>query len=533
MREKRRSVNRYLQFACTVLCACALMLYALRIPTVFALEGGEPEPEPYAAETPAPSETPFAEPTETPGASETPVPKETPQPTDSPEPSVTPEPTATPDPGVSPEPGGTPEPSTSPEPGDTPEPGASPEPSSTPEPAITPAPSVSPEPTATPEPTAAPVPRVVIVAADTEVLCGTPLFDLMTGVYAYDELGGYVPVYLMDDGGFSVAGPGVYSVAYLALHPQTMETFSHTRRITVLEAEPAEDAAPVYDSNERYEILVRYRDEIFTSLMERMKKLSGELEAYIGRVMGDYTEIRLYQQAQIPVEDGSEETVLSREKVAEFEIQNWSDILAVFVAKNLPDVEKPMDLMQLRQVSLDDFESTFWDMQKLDSRVADGALEITLTGRTANEMTDLYVMPQRQVKQLTELLQPEFQQVFASLTGNAMFRKLTVAQEENIRALVTEGLTIERKDIVETAYSLVGKVPYYWGGKYNHVGWNAGWGIPRTETNAAKSAYGATSAYGLDSAGLSRGYSSTRRRTSRLFSQSATAPRISGAARTP
>ncbi len=58
-----------------------------------------------------------------------------------------------------------------------------------------------------------------------------------------------------------------------------------------------------------------------------------------------------------------------------------------------------------------------------------------------------------------------------------------------------------RKHILTTALSLVGKVPYFWGGK-SLAGWNEEWNTPKLVTAAGSAASGTIRPYGLDCSGF-------------------------------
>lgn len=58
-----------------------------------------------------------------------------------------------------------------------------------------------------------------------------------------------------------------------------------------------------------------------------------------------------------------------------------------------------------------------------------------------------------------------------------------------------------RKHILTTALSLVGKVPYFWGGK-SEAGWNDEWNTPKLVTAAGSSSSGTIRPYGLDCSGF-------------------------------
>ena len=59
-----------------------------------------------------------------------------------------------------------------------------------------------------------------------------------------------------------------------------------------------------------------------------------------------------------------------------------------------------------------------------------------------------------------------------------------------------------RKHLLETALSLVGRVPYFWGGK-SGPGWNSEWNTPKLVTSDGSSTTGTIRPYGLDCSGFS------------------------------
>ena len=58
-----------------------------------------------------------------------------------------------------------------------------------------------------------------------------------------------------------------------------------------------------------------------------------------------------------------------------------------------------------------------------------------------------------------------------------------------------------RKELMRAALSLVGRVPYFWGGK-SAPGWNDAWNTPRLVTSAGSSSTGTIRPYGLDCSGF-------------------------------
>jgi hypothetical protein len=57
-----------------------------------------------------------------------------------------------------------------------------------------------------------------------------------------------------------------------------------------------------------------------------------------------------------------------------------------------------------------------------------------------------------------------------------------------------------RKELMRVALSLVGRVPYFWGGK-SAPGWNDEWNTPKLVTSAGSSSSGTIRPYGLDCSG--------------------------------
>lgn len=83
--------------------------------------------------------------------------------------------------------------------------------------------------------------------------------------------------------------------------------------------------------------------------------------------------------------------------------------------------------------------------------------------------------------------------------GNGQMVPLTDA--ELISFVNAQDCSPMRKHILTTALSLVGKVPYFWGGK-SAPGWNDAWNTPRLVTAAGSATTGTIRPYGLDCSGF-------------------------------
>ena len=106
----------------------------------------------------------------------------------------------------------------------------------------------------------------------------------------------------------------------------------------------------------------------------------------------------------------------------------------------------------------------------------DGTANVLLSAKSYEDMADAYGLSAARRDFLYELMQPEFQRTFASMTGNDAFAETTPEGLEALVDTLPENINVDRKEVVETALSLVGKVSYVFGGKYNRLGWNNAWG---------------------------------------------------------
>ena len=112
-------------------------------------------------------------------------------------------------------------------------------------------------------------------------------------------------------------------------------------------------------------------------------------------------------------------------------------------------------------------------------------------------MRTIYAFTQEQNSALTELLSDRA--ALASLAGSLTITSADLL--EVLRALPAD-LDQARKEAVETALSLVGKVGYFWGGKSLVIGWDSRWGTLREVTAAGSSTTGTYRPYGLDCSGM-------------------------------
>ena len=124
-------------------------------------------------------------------------------------------------------------------------------------------------------------------------------------------------------------------------------------------------------------------------------------------------------------------------------------------------------------------------------------LTVTISGKTKDELMDLYGLTAKQREAVETLL--EHGDV---LTSSSHSLAITNADVQSIINGLPASLLQKRKDVVKNAGSLVGKVNYFWGGKSSAIGWDSAWGTMRRVTAAGSPSSGTLRAYGLDCSGF-------------------------------
>ena len=124
-------------------------------------------------------------------------------------------------------------------------------------------------------------------------------------------------------------------------------------------------------------------------------------------------------------------------------------------------------------------------------------LHITITAKSADDMRTFYSFTPYQNSALDELLGDR--PTLSSLAGSL---DITGAGEREVLAALPADLEHARRDTVEKALSLVGKVNYFWGGKSHAIGWDDRWGTLRKVTAAGSPSTGTYRPFGLDCSGM-------------------------------
>ena len=227
-------------------------------------------------------------------------------------------------------------------------------------------------------------------------------------------------------------------------------------------------------------------------LATAIAEIQGEYHAELERLQnGDFVSVQIVGQAP-----------------------DWREVVAVFASKTA-GAEDGIDVFTLDEERVELLRQVFWDMCEIttatqtvdvpdsdpDDDVDDShtgiALTITITSKTAEQMRLIYVFTKYQNDALDILLEN-----LGSM--NIPMGSLTISQEDAIGLLenLPDDLDPERKNVVETAVQLVGRVSYFWGGKSLTLGWDDRWGTSMEVTAAGSGSTGTVRPFGLDCSGF-------------------------------
>ena len=193
-------------------------------------------------------------------------------------------------------------------------------------------------------------------------------------------------------------------------------------------------------------------------------------------------------------------------------VANWRDVLAVYAVRTTTDASSPDEVATLTEEKLDILRQIFWEMNEISywlETVPGGEdeedtviLHIRVAVKDHLQMAEAYHFTTEQKKLLEELMQPEYEELFMRLTGSYQDIALSDKEVAEIMENLPADLSENRKQVVLTAYQLLGKVHYFWGGKSLVIGWDSRWGMPMKVTAEGSSTTGTVRPFGLDCSGM-------------------------------
>ncbi len=175
------------------------------------------------------------------------------------------------------------------------------------------------------------------------------------------------------------------------------------------------------------------------------------------------------------------------EKESEVVFTNWQDVLAVYLLK---EYQAGADTFVMDRQDKDGLAAVFAEMNTVTE--ADG--ERIITSLTAED----YIAAHE--ARLSDA-DREFLERYTSSSCTLLCAAAT-GMQEFITAGLGEDVSEERARIVAAAYSLVGKVSYFWGGKSSSIGWDSRWGDLAQITAPGIDASGSVQQFGLDCSGF-------------------------------
>ena len=412
---------------------------------------GETAPAPTEAPaTPAPTVAPV--PTEAPA---TPAPTEAPKPTEAPQPTVTPEP----EPTVTPEP----------------DPTVTPQPS----PTVTP----RPEPTVTPQPTVTPEPdeqAVKALIAEIDKLSREKLT-----LKHEKKLKELREIY--DD----------FTEEEKKLVTNYDILVKMEKRMEVLKKQEGKDddktdfsdgsetgktGTPVYYTS-MVSNLHAGREFYLDSLKNNYQlTFSEDFASVMDQIEREYKEKNGLTDASDTRENG--QTASSDSLL----VRNWQDILAVYVYE---ESQSGVKEFQMDSSSKNKLAEIFAEMNPI-VRDEENPSHVSYGNYHINTYIKKNKIPQDQRDILKKYVETDCKLLCAVVTDAKGF----------VRQSVGDDVSEERVNVITAAYSLVGEVGYFWGGKSTAIGKDANWGNAEKVDAAGSPSTGSTRAYGLDCSGF-------------------------------
>ncbi len=455
-------------------------------PEVTPTPDGTPTPSPEVTPTPDGTPTPSPEVTPTPDGTPTPTPEVTPTPegTPTPTPEVTPTPdgTPTPTPEVTPTPEGTPTPTpeVTPTPDGTPTP--TPEVTPTPDGTPTPTPEGTPTPSPTPTPAASEAAAAVIerISALDKIELSAEQKGEMEAIRAlYDALTEEEKAQVTNYRIFEDAEKAMTLILLLA---DISDGASDLSALTLDNSTIVLEGTPVYYTNMISNL--HAGKEFYLNSLQENYRLSFSDD--FAEIMEDIE--RTYREANKLVEVSEMAALPINTSADNYLVRNWQDILAIYIYRHTMAGE---DRFYLDGQAAGELYEIFEEMNPLVPDPADPS-KVSYGERHINYYIKKNKINRDDREILKKYMETDCELLCAVVTGAKGF----------IRESVGEDVSEERVNVIAAAYSLIGKVGYFWGGKYNLIGENPEWGKAYQVTSAGSPTTGTIRALGLDCSGF-------------------------------
>lgn len=417
-----------------------------------------------------------------------------PEPTAAPEPEITaapdPEPTTAPEPTDTPTPAPTetPEPTATPAPTGTPEPTATPAPTATPEPTATPAPTATPEPTATPAPTETPArddsAKVQAVIRKIKALAGRTITaadkaEIDSVRAAYEALSNTEKA--------KVTNYKILTEAEAKL-AAVDKNDSDNKKGNKKDDSSTEDNKNTEITDGNNATATQIGDPVYVTNM--VSNLHAGKDFYLDSLKSNYH--LSFSDDFASVMEEIEREYKEKNKLTDTEntllVRNWQDILAVYIYEKS---KAGATSFTLDASCKDDLARIFAEMNPI-VRDKQDITKISYGNRKIN----YYIKKNNIAKEDRSVLKKYVE------TDCKLLCAVVTASKGFVRESVGDNVSEDRVDVITAAYSLVGKVGYFWGGKSTVIGEDPSWGSVEKVSADGNRSSGTLRAYGLDCSGF-------------------------------
>ena len=415
-----------------------------------------------------------------------------PVPTAAPEPEITaapdPEPTTAPEPTDTP----TPEPTATPAPTGTPEPTATPAPTATPEPTATPAPTATPEPTATPVPTATPArddsAKVQAVIRKIKALAGRTITaadkaEINSVRAAYEALSNTEKAKVTN---YKILTEAEAKLA--AVDKNDSDNKKGNKKDNKKDDSSTEDNKNTEITDGNNATATQIGDPVYVTNM--VSNLHAGKDFYLDSLKSNYH--LSFSDDFASVMEEIEREYKEKNKLTDTEntllVRNWQDILAVYIYEKS---KAGATSFTLDASCKDDLARIFAEMNPI-VRDKQDITKISYGNRKINYYIKKNNIAKKDRSVLKKYVETDCKLLCAVVTASKGF----------VRESVGDNVSEDRVDVITAAYSLVGKVGYFWGGKSTVIGEDPSWGsVEKVSADGSRSS-GTLRAYGLDCSGF-------------------------------
>ena len=169
-------------------------------------------------------------------------------------------------------------------------------------------------------------------------------------------------------------------------------------------------------------------------------------------------------------------------------VRNWQDILAVYVYQQSQDGKTEFTLDSSCKK---DLAKIFAELNPI-IRDKQDITHVTYANRKIN----YYIKKNKIAKKDRTILKKYVE------TDCKLLCAVVTAANGFVRESVGDDVSEERVNVISAAYSLVGKVGYFWGGKSTVIGEDPSWGTSEKVSAEGSKSTGTIRAYGLDCSGF-------------------------------